>query len=155
MDKLTEDVEDKEDEDTDKDSTDDEEMFDEDDRSLVKNQSNATSVCTSLELSDQAVYPRQEYPTQLEVGTRQQMTTEEPVRPPHLASTFVDQQTNSMCQADTQFNRCFITRSHFQPEFHSTLPKTVRCANIHARHPRRHIRRLQHHCTGRRQPVGS
>jgi len=126
MDKLTEDpgagydeqlvdVEDEEDEDTDKDSTDDEKMFDEDDRSSVNNQSaysNATSVCTSLELSDQAVRPRQEYPTQLEVGTGQQMTTEEPVRP-HLASTFVDQQTNGMCQADTQFTAALSLEATF------------------------------------------
>jgi hypothetical protein len=55
------DVEDDEDEDIDKDSTDNKEMFNEDDRSSVNNQSaysNATSVCTSLEPSGQAVYPR-------------------------------------------------------------------------------------------------
>jgi hypothetical protein len=48
-------MEDEEDEDIDKDLIDDKEMFDEDDRSLVKNQSNTTSVCISLELSNQAV----------------------------------------------------------------------------------------------------
>jgi hypothetical protein len=104
------DVEDDEDEDTDKDSTDDEEMFDEDDRSSVNNQSaysNATSVCTSLEPSGQAVYPRREYPTQLEVGTGQQMTTEESVYPPHLASTFVDQ------QADTQYTAALSLEATF------------------------------------------
>jgi hypothetical protein len=41
-------------------------MFDEDDRSLVNNQSaysNVMLVCINLELSDQAVYPHQEYST--------------------------------------------------------------------------------------------
>lgn len=89
-------------EDTDEDETEDEETFDENDRSSVNNRStysSATSVSTSLNTSGQSFYPRQGYsphPSPVEAGTGQQMTTNWPVHPPHLASTFVDPQTNSV-----------------------------------------------------------
>ena len=78
----------------------DAELINEDDRSSVNHQStysNATSVHTHLDTSDQAVNPRQEYLNQVEVGTGQQMTTDKPVHPPYLATTFVNEHTNGMC----------------------------------------------------------
>lgn len=90
-------------EDTDEDETEDEEMFDENDRSSVNNRStysSATSVSTSLNTSGQSFYPRQGYsrhPFPVEAGTGQQMITNWQVHPPHLASTFVDPQPNSVC----------------------------------------------------------
>lgn len=95
---MVDEEEDEDAENPDEGSTDDEEMFDEDDGSSVNSQltySNTTSVCTSVDTSDQAVYPRQEHSSQVKVGTGQEMTTEKPVAL-HLASAFVDRQTNGM-----------------------------------------------------------
>ncbi|KAI4135017.1 MAG: hypothetical protein LQ347_001034 [Umbilicaria vellea] len=88
-------------EDTDMDHN--EQMVDAEDKDGEQNEenektySNATSVLTHLDTSDQAVDPRQEYLNQVEVGTGQQMMTDKPVHPPGLAPTFVNKHTNSMC----------------------------------------------------------
>ena len=58
--------------------------------------SNATLMHTHLNTSDQAVNPHQEYSNQVKVETEQQMTTDKSVHPPYLASTFINEDTNSM-----------------------------------------------------------
>jgi len=86
----------------DEDGTENEEMFDKDERASVNNgsaYSNATSVSTSLSKSDQSIYPRQEYPSYpppMEVGTGQQITTDWPIHPSYLASTSLYTQTNGI-----------------------------------------------------------
>jgi len=86
----------------DDDDTENDEMFDKDDRVSTNNRStcsNATSISTGLNMLDQSLYPCQEYPSyrppvESEIG--QQMSTNWPVHSPHSASTVVYPQTNSV-----------------------------------------------------------
>jgi len=96
---VEEEVEEEEEKEEEEEDVEDEEMFVEASNNNRSTYSNATSVSTSLNMSDEGFYQRQKcpiYPPPVEGGMGQQMTTNWPVHHPHLAPTVVDPQTNGM-----------------------------------------------------------
>ena len=88
----------------------DDEISNGENSSSVNNQStnaNVTSVSTCLVTSmDQAGNPRQEYPSQVNIGIAfgQQIMTAKPGHPPHLASAFISTQANGVYLSLWSFN---------------------------------------------------